>query len=228
MTSSIQYEKISKYLSKNKAIPSDSLKVLEERLVIACEVRCQNTRRRKGDAHKRQAVRLKSVRKKAQQVYLKILQEAPHAFLPFILVSSQNACQAFATDEFCQKHMTDERLDLLKENKQVFEGIAMRHNMLRNSHYLKIVEILFPDTSSRLLGQPEKSILPVQFTELLEFLSIRQDDQAQLQMICPYEGAPLPYIELALGSAPGVKSKFEFSYEESAAFVKFISLRRQS
>jgi hypothetical protein len=164
-------------------------------------------------------------------VYLKVLKEAPCAFLPFILVSSPNACQAFATDEFCQKHVTDERLELTKENKKLFEAIAMRHNISENSHYLEVVELLFPNTSasSRLSGQPEKSILHFHFTELLEFLSGRQDGQAQLQMICPYqkEAPPLPYIELDLGSAPGVKSKFEFSYEEGAAFIKFINLRRQ-
>jgi hypothetical protein len=223
MTSSIQYRNTLKYLSKNKAIPSGSLEVLEERLVITCEVRSQNTPRRKGSTLLRKEVRSNSVRKKAQQVYLQVLKEAPHAFLPFILVSSPNACQAFATHDFCQKHRTDERLGLIKENKKLFEDIAMQHNISQNSHYLEVIEILFPDTSLRLSGQPEKSILPFHFADLLEFLSRRQDGQAQLQMICPFEGSPLPYVDL--GSAPGVKIKFEFSWEESAAFVKFIGDR---
>jgi hypothetical protein len=227
MTSSIRYKNTSKYLLKNKAISSESLEVLEERLVIACEVRSENITRQAGHARERKEIRSRSSRKKAQRVYQKVLKEAPHAFLPFILVSSPNACQAFATDDFCREHMADERLELTKENKKIFEDIAMRHGISENSHYLEVVELLFPDTSSRRPDQPEKSKLHFHFTELLEFLSRRQDGQAELQMICPFEGTPLPYVELDLGSEPGVKCKLEFSYEESAALIKFINFRRQ-
>jgi hypothetical protein len=225
MTSSMQYGRILEYLLKNKAIPSASLEALEERLVIACEVRIHNTPRLKGHPLPRKQVRSRSVRKKAQWVYLKVLKEAPHTFLPFILASSPNACQGFAIDDFCQEHVSDKRLELNAENKELFEDIAMRRG-IRNSHYSEVVQLLFSNTSLP-ADQPEKSFLPFRFTELLEFLSGRQDGQAELQMVCPFQGAPLPYIELDLGSAPGVKSKFLFSYEESAAFVNFISLRRQ-
>jgi hypothetical protein len=34
-------------------------------------------------------------------------------------------------------------------------------------------------------------------------------------MICPHQGVPLPYVEIDSG-------RIEFSYELSAAFIKFI------
>jgi hypothetical protein len=225
MTSSVHYKRMLAYLSKNKTIPSDSLGTLEERLVVACKVRNRNSRSPNGIALPRQEIKSKSLQKKAQKVYLKVLDEAPQTFLPFILVSSPKACQSFATDDFIQKHRTDTVLQLTEGNKRFFEDIAIRHNITESRYYLEVIKQLFPDTSLRLLGQPARSTLPFHFTDLLDFMGGRQDGQSRLQMICPFEGAPLPYIELDLGS--GVKGRLEFSYEESVAFIKFISTRRQ-
>ena len=80
-------------------------------------------------------------------------------------------------------------------------------------------------TTPLLLGQPVKSVLQFNLTVLLDFLKEHQDEQAQLQITCPYQGVPLPYVDINLGPSLGIDGKLEFSYELSVAFIKYVNLR---
>ncbi|PSN58862.1 hypothetical protein BS50DRAFT_682575 [Corynespora cassiicola Philippines] len=72
-------------------------------------------------------------------------------------------------------------------------------------------------------GQPERSVLKFNFEDLLNFLGKEQDEKSELEMVCSFKGAPLPYIDINLNTALGWKGKLEFSYELSTAFIKYIA-----
>lgn len=222
MTSSPNYEKMLVHLLNNNTIPRAYLVTFEERIVTTCEIQSRGPARAKGHALRHRDYQLKSERRKAQRVYLMVLREAPHAFLPFILVSSPKACTRFDTHKFCQRHRTDERLQLSQGIKTDLENIAIRRNLLQNHHYLELVRLLLPDTSLVVPGQPPKSILPFYFADLLDYLIERQDRQSQLQMTCHFAGAPLSSIELDLGRSSGWNARLELSVAESAGFIAFI------
>jgi hypothetical protein len=76
-----------------------------------------------------------------------------------------------------------------------------------------------------LSGQPVNSVLQFNLTVLLDFLKEHQDGRAPLQITCPYQGVPLPYVDINLGSSLGIDGKLEFSYELSVAFIKYVNLR---
>jgi hypothetical protein len=223
MTSSKQYKKIMDHLTTKNTIPSSYLNALEERLVIISEVpsrACPSRARLSQTKKAHRDYQIKSQRKKARQVYLTVLREAPHAFLPFILVSSPKACTSFQTDSFCQTHKTDRRLQLSEAVKTDLEKIASQRNILQNCHYLEIIEQLFPR------GQPSKSILRLSSADLLDYLNERQDRKSQLQMICHFTGAPLSSIELDLGGPSGWNARIELSVVESAALIAFVMARQ--
>jgi hypothetical protein len=136
-------------LNKRGTIPSYRRKDLEDRLVIACkdlgrQPRAKNPRERKQ-------ILANSRENKAHRVYLEVLDENCHAFLPFILVISPRACVSFNLGEFLQ-YQTDHRcrLDLSIEAKGLLDGIARRRGLIQSPHYEKLIKEVFPEGATLL------------------------------------------------------------------------------
>ncbi|KAI1370203.1 hypothetical protein F4677DRAFT_439044 [Hypoxylon crocopeplum] len=70
-------------LARQQTIPPSHLATLEERLVIACKSR--NRQLRGIERRSRREIRYRYKQNKAQKVYLNVLDENPHLFLPFLL-----------------------------------------------------------------------------------------------------------------------------------------------
>jgi hypothetical protein len=136
-------------LNKRGTIPSYRRKDLEDRLVIACkdlgrQPRAKNPRERKQ-------ILANSRENKAHRVYLEVLDENCHAFLPFILVISPRACASFNLSGFLQ-YQTDHRcrLDLTIEAKGLLDGIARRRGLIQSPHYEKLIKEIFPEGATLL------------------------------------------------------------------------------
>jgi hypothetical protein len=75
-------------------------------------------------------------------------------------------------------------------------------------------------------NQPHESILNLKFTELLSFFQQYQVNCPNLQMVCPWVGAPLPSIIILLELSLGWNAKLELSKELSSALMKYIRALR--
>ena len=62
--------------------------------------------------------------------------------------------------------------------------------------------------------------LPLNLTQLLNFLGRYQANCPKLQMNCPLFGVPLPYIDIDLDSSVGLNAKIEFSLRLTEAFMR--------
>ncbi|KAF2185279.1 hypothetical protein K469DRAFT_665560 [Zopfia rhizophila CBS 207.26] len=149
--SSRVYE-VLKDLNRRQTIPANHRTTLEERLAIACKPLTRQPREKVPRA--RRDVRSYHKRKKAQSVYLGVLDEAPHVFLPFILAISPKACECFDSSDFCQDHKKQNRIPLSSEAKSILEEIAEKHEISQSPHYKRLIELLFPKVSL----QPPKPI----------------------------------------------------------------------
>jgi hypothetical protein len=134
---------VSKELNTRGAIPSYRQKDLEDRLVIAFK---EPGRQPRAEVPREQKQILANSREnKARKVYLQVLDEDGHVFLPFILAISPRACVSFDLDRYFRYH-EDRRcgLQLSVETKGLLEGIARRRGFIQNPHYKKLVQLVFP------------------------------------------------------------------------------------
>jgi hypothetical protein len=136
-------------LNKRGTIPSYRRKDLEDRLIIACkdlgrQPRAQNPRERKQ-------ILANSRENKAHRVYLEVLDENCHAFLPFVLAISPRACVSFNLGEFL-RYQTGHlcRLDLNIEAKGLLDEIARKRGLIQSPHYEKLIKEVFPKSATLL------------------------------------------------------------------------------
>jgi hypothetical protein len=76
--------------------------------------------------------------------------------------------------------------------------------------------------ASPLVDQPPQSILNLKITHLLGFLGQYQAICPNLQMICPWDGVPLPSIDIKLGTPAGLDAKIELSVQLSKALIQYM------
>lgn len=129
-------------LNRRQTIPSFHREALEERLVISCKPLGRQQRRKVRRTQ--QEIRSHYKQRKAQKVYLEVLDEDPHVFLPFILAISPKACESFDISGFCQCHKKCKRIYLSNDAKTIFEDIAKRQKLDQSPHYKRLIEVLFP------------------------------------------------------------------------------------
>jgi hypothetical protein len=131
-------------LNKRGTIPSYRRKVLEDRLVIACKNPGRQPRAKVP--RERKQILANSRENKCHRVYLEVLDENCHAFLPFILAISPRACVSFNLGEFL-RYQADHRckLDLSIEAKGLLDEIARRRGLIQSPHFEKLIQSVFPE-----------------------------------------------------------------------------------
>ncbi|KAH7063260.1 hypothetical protein B0J12DRAFT_164270 [Macrophomina phaseolina] len=104
---------------------------------------------------------------------------------------------------------------------------------------VQIQEVLPPRDTNQMLDASSTSensasesggtVLDFEFKDLLGFLQRKEAATASsemLHMVCPWEGLPLPSIEIRLGSCAGFGAKVEFSHELSIEFIQYMLASR--
>jgi hypothetical protein len=134
---------IRKELTTHRTIPIYLHATLENRLVIAFK---ELVRQRRAEVpRKKKQILANNRENKAHKVYLRVLDEDCHVFLPFILAISPRACVTFNHDDFFLHHKDRRsRLDLSTETKELLEGIARRRGFAQNPQYRKWIESISP------------------------------------------------------------------------------------
>jgi len=132
-----------KQLNNGGAIPSLHLSTLESGLILAFTdfkrlPRAEIRRGRKEVvAHSRQG--------KAGKIYLQVLDEDSHIFLPFILAISPRRSRTFDLKGFFLHHRDSGcKLQLSNEAGRQLEEIARRQEFTQSTHYKKLMKSLFP------------------------------------------------------------------------------------
>lgn len=132
---------VSDELNRRQTIPVSYQETLEQRLAIVFKPVERQTR--ETTPRPIRDIRSHYKRKKAQRTYLDILDEDPHAFLPFILVVSPKACERFVVSSFYQGRGKQSRIHLKPQVMTFFRGIAEAHEFSHSRHYKRWIEILF-------------------------------------------------------------------------------------
>lgn len=131
-------------ISEQLGIPARLLDTLEKQLIIICtsyprQSRSDTSRRARRD------VRLYYKQKRAQKVYVDILEKAPQMFLPFILAVTPKTCEKFTAINFYQMHTDSKRIELRRDTKPIFEDIAKKNSLNESPHYKKLIKVLYPE-----------------------------------------------------------------------------------
>ncbi|KAJ3555421.1 hypothetical protein NPX13_g10360 [Xylaria arbuscula] len=142
-------------LFQQQILPSSYLPILEERLVIACKPIAP--RHRGKERRPVQDSRLHHKLKKAKKVYLDILDQDPHIFIPFILAITPRACETFNILQFLKVHPRNDRIHFLDVARATLDSIAQRHGIIQDSHYKALIQSLFHGPSQSLTSlRPEQ------------------------------------------------------------------------
>lgn len=129
-------------LNRRRAIPIIHQATLEERLVIVCKPLDRLPRLKvprpnlNVKSHYRQ--------RRAQRVYLEVLDEDPCVFLAFILAISPRACESFDLRGFRQQHQKQSGTHLNDELKSTLDAIAEKQHFKQSPYYERLIESLFP------------------------------------------------------------------------------------
>lgn len=142
---SVNIDKVLRDLRRCRTIPLSYRTALEERLVILCKPLNRQPRRKVPRAIRDN--RLHHNQKKAQNVYLQILEEAPGVFLPFLIAISPRACEELDLSTFLQNYKEQEQIQLRNDAEEIFEKTANTHGINESSHYKKLIRLLFPKGS---------------------------------------------------------------------------------
>jgi hypothetical protein len=145
-------EKISKDIEQHQTIPWKYRSTLKERLITMGKALPLRQSRRET-RRPRKEIRQFYVQKRAQAVYLEVLDGAPQHFLPFILAVSPKDCEGFHALEFCQSHKDEHRSPLISNVKTLIEDIA-RDSGINQSLHEKLVEQLFKCSPSNCTPKP--------------------------------------------------------------------------
>jgi hypothetical protein len=142
---SSRINKVLKDIGRRQTIPSNYRATLEKRLVIACK---PLTRQPRGKVRRsRSDILSHHKQKKANNVYLEVLDEDPHLFLPFILAISPSACGTFDASELCQRLKQEHPIQLRNDAKIVLDDIANENGIIGSPHYKKLIQDLFREGS---------------------------------------------------------------------------------
>lgn len=130
---------------QRRDIPARLLDTLESQLVILCttyrrQVRSESSRARRD-------IKSRHRHKRAQALYVDILTEVPHLFLPVILVATPRACEKLRANEFRRIQTGDCHIELCQSVKKTFEEIAGRNGLEGSPHYRKLIRTLFPPSN---------------------------------------------------------------------------------
>lgn len=135
------FENICKELSNGCAIPLPYRITFQEALVITCQD--FSHRQPRSDKGPQSSIESKSryFQKKANSVYLRILEYDPHIFIPFVLAFPPRACEKFDVSTFCQKHPRGSRLTTIRKEDVV--GIGKNLNIDEHPHFKILTSALF-------------------------------------------------------------------------------------
>lgn len=130
---------------QQRSIPTRLLGILESHLVILCTT--YHRQLRSDSSRARRDIRSYYKQKRAQALYVDMLDNAPHLFLPIILVATPKACEKFKASELYGIQIGDRRIELRQDVKLIFEEIADKNGLKRSSYYEKLITILFPPSA---------------------------------------------------------------------------------
>jgi hypothetical protein len=129
-------------LNRLQSIPGDYESTLEERLVLVCNPPKRLERmkipRRKGEYSSHDRL------KRARKIYLEVLENFPHVFVPFILVVPPNACRTWKASEVQQHLKGCNGIRLSYETRANFDGIAKKRDIGQTAAYKRLRSLLFP------------------------------------------------------------------------------------
>lgn len=87
-------------------------------------------------------------------------------------------------------------------------------------------------TSNHGAQEAEVTVLDFQLKCLLDFLSQKAAQNPvskDHRMVCPWDGVPLPSVDIMLGLSPGSRATLQLSHELSMEFIKYmLALTSQS
>ncbi|ORX99354.1 hypothetical protein BCR34DRAFT_495444, partial [Clohesyomyces aquaticus] len=110
---------------------------LKKQLVIACKPLTRQPRRKVRRSQSDILSHYKQ--KKANNVYLEVLNKDPHLFLPFILAISPSACRTFNASKLCQRLKQEHPIQLQNNAKIVLNNIANKNSIIRSPYYKKLI-----------------------------------------------------------------------------------------
>ena len=145
MTAPPSFKTISEDLERRQAIPSKYREDLEARLFITCNPAGYDPPHKRNKTKRPSwLVRSQFKQRKAQQVYREVLQDAPHAFLPFILSASPKFCESFDPYEFCKDKKGQRNFYFGDDVKTLLQDIAVKQEISQTPLYLNMMGMFFP------------------------------------------------------------------------------------
>jgi hypothetical protein len=129
-------------LNRDGTIPDYFRPTLEHRLAIAFRPLARQSRR--VEPRPRRQVREHFKHRKAQQIYLGILNEDHDFFIPFLLAVSPKVCESVDMDAFRRQTKEQVRIAFRVSTKTQLEEIATRLEFDQNMSFIKLIAWLFP------------------------------------------------------------------------------------
>ncbi|KAJ5262224.1 uncharacterized protein N7525_002866 [Penicillium rubens] len=129
-----------KDIGAEQTIPEADISLFEERLVIVCTVDETQNHRRVRIPNRVKLIR--SRERKAQRLYLKILEKFPGIFLAFILSVSPRASIDFDLSAFCEQHI-EQPIVLCDNAESLLWRSAIRHGIEKSKAFGKLMSLLF-------------------------------------------------------------------------------------
>ena len=75
------------------------------------------------------------------------------------------------------------------------------------------------------LEHPQTAVLDLKLEDLDSFLQVHQKDYPHLQIICPFYGVPLPFIDIHFESLE-LSGRLEFSRQLGTMFIQYVMGRK--
>ena len=128
-------------LNQYQTIPSSFHSILQERLTITCATTSGHHRQETPQSPKN--IRSRHKQKKANRVYLAILDYDPNLLIPFILAISPRACETFDVLRFCRLYTRTKKLHLKNDANLLLEKISRESQIDHSPYYKRLTEALF-------------------------------------------------------------------------------------
>ena len=135
--------KVSQELNWCRTIPATYWNALKEHLSITFKPSAGRLKRGKTPCLK-EDYRLHYKKKKAQKVYLEILEDYPHIYIPFILAIPPKSCEKFDLGVFRRNYDLTGKIDLRDDARTVLEDIATKEGFNQNRLYQLLMQSIFP------------------------------------------------------------------------------------
>ena len=75
------------------------------------------------------------------------------------------------------------------------------------------------------LERPQTAVLDLKLEDLDSFLQVYQKKYPHLQMVCPFYGVPLPFIDIHFES-PELSGRLEFFRQLGTIFIQYVMGRK--